>query len=125
MLNLKYYANTYLSDKESEIFLKYFAKTKIKNLETFVFMLNKVEQNIAWINNEEDKNKLRIIFPRLEASLKDITPSFNKLLEFLLEKVDTVEMFTEFNWKKIIMVESAQIVGKESYLQLIMVRVAL
>lgn len=99
MLDLTRYANEFLPKEEADLFIKIFAKYQYSSVGGFVLQMNKIEDKLNWVEKPEFKTKLIQLCKKLSDSVQSTLPSFEDKMNLVLEKLDIVSSFPEFEFK--------------------------
>lgn len=99
MLDLTRYANEFLPKEEADLFIKIFAKYQYSSVGGFVLQMNKIEDKLNWVDKPEFKTKLIQLCKKLSDSVQSTLPSFEDKMNLVLEKLDIIESFPEFEFK--------------------------
>lgn len=99
MLDLTRYANEFLPKEEADLFIKIFAKYQYSSVGGFVLQMNKIEDKLNWVDKPEFKRKLIQLCKKLSDSVQSTLPSFEDKMNLVLEKLDIVSSFPEFEFK--------------------------
>lgn len=101
MLDLQYYLQQCLNEKDKEFFLKYFKTNSFYSVKGLIYKLSHPEEMTSWITNIKAKNELFRIFEVFSSNLQEMRPKYKDMKEYLLEQLDdTAGTFPEFEWKK-------------------------
>ena len=99
MLDLTRYANEFFPKEEADLFIKIFAKYQYSSVGGFVLQMNKIEDKLNWVEKPEFKTKLIQLCKKLSDSVQSTLPSFEDKMNLVLEKLDIVSSFPEFEFK--------------------------
>lgn len=101
MIDLKYYAQTSLSEEDSKLFIKIFGNYKFCSLWQMIKQLENIEEKLDWVTQGTYKQKLIELCNHFSISLKELLPTFSDKLEFSLRDLNVVDSFqNEFEFKK-------------------------
>lgn len=96
MLDLKHYAEKYLTQEDRNIYLKYFSKVKYKSIFSLRSSLNNPD-SLSWIKNIDDIKKLQAICLSFSSSLKENEElSSEQKTEMVLEKLSCNDSILSF-----------------------------